>query len=214
MRIGVCLCGCMLAGCARNFPVAIRDEEIAAFSMLAANLSRAAVPAVICQNRGFCYIFWSASTYNGQPSPVGPAGMDARCNADGNKPNTSQYKALLSGGTRRATTTANLGDGQLDWVLYASMTYKRPDGTLIGSTNAAKLLIFPLTNGISPSAGSGTWTGMNIDWTDNTDICTGWTSTGGFGTIGTATSTTTGALYQTNAQGCGAVIFNIYCVEQ
>jgi hypothetical protein len=57
MRIGVCLCGCTLAGCARNFPVAIRDEEIAAFSMLAANLSRAAVPAVICQNRGFCYIF-------------------------------------------------------------------------------------------------------------------------------------------------------------
>ncbi len=172
--------------------------------------------AVICQNRGFCYLFNSAITYDGGPTtPTGFPGMDARCNADANKPTTSNFKAMLVGPGRIASVTANVGDGQVDWVLYPSMTYRRPDNQPIAVTNAAKLLLFPLTNAISLSGVAATWTGMNVDWTTNGDNCTGWSTTGGFGSTGLFTSTTTSALYSINAQGCNAsTIFHIYCAEQ
>ena len=50
----------------------------------------------------------------------GIAGADAVCNSDAAKPSITPniYKAMIvDGTTRKASTTTNAGDGQIDWVL-------------------------------------------------------------------------------------------------
>lgn len=106
--------GCQLSElCNPGDPLSKCGIERTLISALLNSNPAGTVPPVICQNRGYCYLFWSASIFDGGPTtPPGPPGMDARCNADGSKPTTSQYKAMLAGGTRMASTSPNAGNGQ------------------------------------------------------------------------------------------------------
>lgn len=145
-----------------------------------------AVPAVTpapvtpCSELSSCIIFATAATWDGRFGGLpGISGADARCNSDPNKPaNSGNYKAMIvDGSSRRASVTASVGDGQIDWVLYANKLYRRSDGTNITTSSSARLLTFPLTNAISPDIpGKVVWTGMVNDWTTSASICVSWTS--------------------------------------
>jgi hypothetical protein len=102
---------------------------------------------------------------------------------------TGTYKALLvdetgcSTGTtpcRRASTTANAGDGQIDWVLKASMGYVRAsDGITIGTTDASGLMITQ-TNSVTTVASSTVWLGLRTNWIAEPLLnCINWTDGGG-----------------------------------
>jgi hypothetical protein len=112
---------------------------------------------------------------------VGLTGLDARCNSNGNRPDTSlTYKALISKVGVRIACTASSCSGatgteqSLDWVLLPNTEYRRENGTsIIGTTNANAIFDFPLTTALH--ATSGPWTGLFGDWTV-ADNCNGWTS--------------------------------------
>ncbi len=171
-----------------------------------------------CSELSSCIIFISLpwnGTFGGQP---GIAGADARCNSDANKPaNTGTYKALHVGGTsRRASVTATAGDGQIDWVLYASKEYRRSDGTMITTSSSARLFTFPLLNAISPSdiPGVVVWTGLASDWTTSASTCATWTdsSVGQFGFTATEYDLTSTAIQSGNF-ACNTQQA-LYCVQQ
>lgn len=119
------------------------------------------------------FIYRTVFTTNG--NLIGPNGGDTFCNT--NNPGVSgTYKALMVGSnimnapnTRIASISADVGDGQIDWVLKANTTYTRADGTVIGTTKANALFSFPLDNGFDASGVY--WSGLNTDWTDHTDGC-------------------------------------------
>ena len=80
------------------------------------------------------YIFKSSSSSNGNFDAPAMGGnndtngieeADARCNTDVNRPNTSlEYRAVIVDGVhRKASATANAGDGQIDWVLVYETDY-------------------------------------------------------------------------------------------
>ena len=117
----------------------------------------------ICARR----IYVTNSTYNGNLGGV--AGADAKCQNDGARPmNSAAVKALLVDSAqvgRRASTIANAGNGQVDWVLKASAPYVRvgmPPAVLIGTTSVNALFRFPLTNSFRATAGDA-WTGLKND---------------------------------------------------
>jgi hypothetical protein len=114
----------------------------------------------------------------------GIGGADAICQTEFD----AGWKALLVGGTRRATTTAFVGNGQQDWVLHKYTYYFNFNDTLIWRTDGVALLgasggvrqdIFaPL---FDSNAGSYPWSGYAPDWTTLADsavqgTCRGWTS--------------------------------------
>jgi hypothetical protein len=113
----------------------------------------------------------------------GIIGADAQCNTS--PPTASPYKALLVDGTTRVActsaqcTTGGATEG-VDWVLAPNTKYVRKDGTtVIGTTSAAAIFAFPLAASIGTN-GDSYWTGLNPDWTTNSDSCSGWTQTSGF----------------------------------
>ncbi|TGL22452.1 DUF1554 domain-containing protein [Leptospira yanagawae] len=99
-------------------------------------------------------VFVTASTYNGNlqgAAANGPAGADAKCNADANKPATGNFKAMLTtnGGARRACDgTANCTNAaeNIDWVFQFGRNYIR-------STDSA-FLFTPNSAGILPASGT------------------------------------------------------------
>ncbi|TGM01369.1 DUF1554 domain-containing protein [Leptospira jelokensis] len=99
-------------------------------------------------------VFVTASTYNGNlqgAAANGPAGADAKCNADANKPSTGNFKAMLttSGGARRACDgTANCTNAaeNIDWVFQFGRNYIR-------SSDSA-FLFTPNSAGILPASGT------------------------------------------------------------
>ncbi len=119
--------------------------------------------------------------FNGSP---GIAGADGRCMGDGSYPGSGTYKALIVDGTNRvACTNANCAGGtagRVDWVLAASTTYTRSDGTTtILTTNANGVFVFgSLTFSFAGAAGL-LWTGMANDWTTGTRDCSDWTVSAG-----------------------------------
>lgn len=95
------------------------------------------------------------------------------------------YRAIFSDGEDRiATVTPNTGDGQVDWVLRPWTAYVNSEGDLLAITDGAALLgvhggVFSdLDNPIVPDQLSGTWTGLNQDWTamEANENCNNWTS--------------------------------------
>lgn len=145
----------------------------------------------------------------------GIAGADSLCQSNVNCPAGKQCKAMLGDSAfsaRRASTTANVGDAQIDWVLKPNSSYYRSNRTdLIGTTNNVSLLTFNLTFAIAGSS-STAWTGLNPNWTNNGNDCTGWTVTGTSGYGGDTGSNTSSAL-GFNSFGCGSSLL-FYCVEQ
>lgn len=120
----------------------------------------------------------------------GVSSADQECNAS--PPFAGTYKALLVDGTTRVACTSaacatNGAAEGVDWALAPSTQYVRADGTtVIGTTNAAAVFAFPLSNSLGTS-GISYWTGLASDWTTSADNCTGWTATSGvFATEGLA----------------------------
>jgi len=117
----------------------------------------------------------------------GIRGADAICQGEFG----GEYKALLTGGQRRATVTPFLGDGQQDWVLRKYTHYLRgSDGVVIWRTDGVPLLgasggrkqaLF--VNLWAPNTGNYPWSGFGPDWTTfvptaagSLGTCEGWTS--------------------------------------
>jgi len=175
--------------------------------------------SVINQDPNYKRIFVTATSYDGNLGGVG--GADTKCSSAGNKPATGTYKALISvGATRRATVTANIGDGQADWVLAANMSYYRAsDAAFIGNTNGVKLFTFPTTNSIAN--GVSAWTPFLSGWRNYDTASSPYTSCDGFLTNSSARysgyscdSAGTGA---NQVLGCDIQCNNlrsIICVEQ
>lgn len=161
-------------------------------------------------------IFVTAATHNGDFNGI--SGADAFCMADTNIPNSSNYKALLVGGTTRVACTSTDCSGgsseHTDWVLAASTTYVRPDGTtIIGTTDSNGIFDFDLTHAFE-ATGNMIWTGLNADWTTSSSVCTVWdTSSGGVsGAIGLTDEASFSAI-SAGSQTCNNTI-HLACVEQ
>lgn len=110
----------------------------------------------------------------------GISGADNLCMNSASKPATGVYKAVISGGTRRACLNPNCTESaeNISWILKPATTYYRSDGlTIVGTTNPAGIFAFPLQASFSelPYA---ILTGLNGDWTTGQN-CGSWTSSAG-----------------------------------
>lgn len=148
---------------------------------------------------------------NADGSPI--AEMDNFCAVDANVPAAGTYRAVAADGPhRRASLTANAGDGQINWVLAANIDYRRSDNTAIFRTNANSIFVFgALTNSVTGAVGNY-WTGLASDWTTSTDDCGNFSGTGGNGQQGDANSTGGGAL-DTGAAACTTPL-PLLCAQQ
>lgn len=162
-----------------------------------------------------CRIFLTASTYDGNLG--GLAGADAKCMSDTNNPGTGVYKALL---WTTATTGASSRSRWSNWILKASKTYYRPDGTTIMTTNVNKYANFAWTAAIS-STSAKAWTGMQFNWDGGFETCSDFTSNSAseYGCKGTTDSNTSTTLddgdgIPNNAAATCDHSFHLYCVEQ
>lgn len=103
------------------------------------------------------YLFPTTSTMDGAFDYTGSAPditiADGLCATEASSRNLNGvFKAVLSlSGTRQPTS---------HWVLKNSAEYRRPDNTVIGTTNANGTFDFPLTAPITANS-TTVWTGMN-----------------------------------------------------
>jgi hypothetical protein len=114
----------------------------------------------------------------------GIAGADVNCQAEFG----ASYKALLVGGTRRATSTPLKGDNQQDWVIKKYTHYYNSLDQLIWRTDAINLLGVRDGQRMNLYAKAFTevqypWSGFANDWTTIPDgvasgTCMGWTYDG------------------------------------
>lgn len=120
----------------------------------------------------FGIIFVSTTALDGRGAGNGGTGLQAFDDACAEnataKGLTGTFKAIMSGATRRACSTANCSGGpteRLDWPLATRMEYRREDGTtIIGKTNKNGIFSLPLTNAVGTSSAT-IWTGLNTNWT-------------------------------------------------
>ncbi|MDF3820872.1 DUF1554 domain-containing protein [Leptospira sp. 96542] len=117
-------------------------------------------------------IFASNNTYTGGIFG-GVQGADSICQAE--CPAGLICKAMIVDGINRiASVNANIGDGQVDWVLLPFAHYYRKDGTtLVSNTNQTKLLQFNFTNLIDPVLASA-WMGSSASWVHGPNDCDLW----------------------------------------
>uniref|UniRef100_UPI000773509F endostatin-like outer membrane lipoprotein, LenD-like n=1 Tax=Leptospira santarosai TaxID=28183 RepID=UPI000773509F len=146
----------------------------------------------------------------------GIVGADAYCNS--HMPDSLRYgrtgeflpisfKAMLvDESRRRASVTANQGDGQTNWVFKPNTQYRRAtDGQLIATTDSKGLIPFPMVNSFTSNPhNNNIWTGLNSDWTTvpQGSRCNDWTSTTGMGRNGYANLTSNNAISVRDI-GCG-----------
>lgn len=179
-------------------------------------ISVLALASASCANRSFCLIYTTVDIplVSGF---VGISGADAACANDTNRPSSVvQVRAfLVSSGTRVASVTPDVGDGQLDWVLLANKQYRRADGvTVIGTTGANRLLQLNLNAGFTFAGDTLHLTGMQAGWTSPVGgDCGGWNGGGtnagvGFGDPLDASSYFGGTL------ACTSGPIKLRCVEQ
>ncbi|HEX7450659.1 MAG TPA: DUF1554 domain-containing protein, partial [Polyangiaceae bacterium] len=149
----------------------------------------------------------------------GVVGADAQCNSS--PPTVGTYKALLVDGTTRVActsaqcTTGGAAEG-VGWVLAPNTKYVREDGTtVIGTTSAAAIFVFPLTASFGTN-GDSYWTGLNTDWTTSPDSCSGWTQTTTFfASEGAANTSDSRAIHGAVSDDCTTVAgASFACVEQ
>jgi hypothetical protein len=118
----------------------------------------------------------------------GPSGADKVCQ----KEFGAAWKALLVGGSRRATQAPLKGDGQQDWVLHKYTHYFNESGQLVWRTDDVALLgvrdgkwMSIYAAAYDATSGNYAWSGWNDDWTTVTSddsnsrgTCNGWTTGG------------------------------------
>jgi hypothetical protein len=150
------------------------------------------------------YLFVSAGARTGLFGGIETA--DSICNSDANKPNSGTYKALIGVASVRYGSVGR----QKDWVFAASTTYKRPNGTVIFTTNVNAVPPSSFSNAISTSS-AYVWTGFDSTWGVSSN-CTGWTSITTTGIIGESDRTDYTFAAYSNAS-CEDNL-NFYCVEQ
>ncbi|EPG83131.1 endostatin-like outer membrane lipoprotein, LenD-like [Leptospira santarosai] len=181
--------------------------------------------------RNFKYLYQVAGmdgdlSFQGKP---GLYGADKICNTDivnnryelsSVKGKANPFKAMVVDGiNRRASVTANQGDGQIDWVLKPNTEYRRILSTwdsLVGVTNSTGLFTFPLNSTWHPVAGYNIWTGLNSDWTGAPENCGMWMNPDANGRYGDSDRTTDEAI-SAGVSACDDSTFidpAILCVEQ
>jgi hypothetical protein len=109
----------------------------------------------------------------------GISGADGICVAEFG----AQFKALLVGGSRRATVTPLVGDGQQDWVIHKYTHYYNASDQLIWRTDGIALLgvregqrMNLYASVYDAGAGIYAWGGYSSDWATLADkTCSGWT---------------------------------------
>jgi hypothetical protein len=150
----------------------------------------------------------------------GISAADSYCNSDSNKPDNGSYKAMIVDGTNRvACTTAGCSGGageHTDWIMAASTSYYRSDGTTLIATTTANG-VFNLVTGLTNSFTSGLsyiWTGMAGNWTSTAGSCINWSSadSGNSTTVG-ATNTTNSDSISTSLPNCSGA-YKLACVRQ
>ena len=213
--------GFLATACSKAFP---DDSSVLAVTMLGA-LGPTQANGSGTAGVAIKKVFLSAAQPAGNMGGIAEA--DALCNADGNKPDAANYKALLVDGVnRRACVNANCtptagGDG-LDWVFQAATTYYRDDGggnySPVLTTNASRVAGFPLlTNGFNASGANEYWTGLETDWTvafSGSDLdCADWAGAGS-GQTGVGGSATADAISVNTPICVIAGTYHLVCVEQ
>ncbi|HNJ66821.1 MAG TPA: DUF1554 domain-containing protein [Turneriella sp.] len=166
-------------------------------------------------NPGPYRVFVTQTAYDGGFGSLYVA--DYYCSQDSRAPDLNvPYKAMLVDGSQRiASITANVGDGQTDWVFQPSASYTQAaSGAAIGTAGANGLLTFPLSAAFSSSA-EVAWTGMNNSWVATGSDCQDWQSSMGsdVGERGATNVTGSAVLQDTTASMCNNT-FKLYCVEQ
>ncbi|MDI7183908.1 endostatin-like outer membrane lipoprotein, LenD-like [Leptospira santarosai] len=215
-----------------NSAISVRDigcgNELAGIDQKIGILCVAQWPVV---PRNFKYLYQVGGTdgdlsFQGKP---GLYGADKRCNTNTFENSvelskiqgkTKPFKAMVVDGiNRRASVTANQGDGQIDWVLKPNTEYRRTLtnwGSLVGVTNSAGLFTFPLNSTWDHFEGNNIWTGLNSDWTGAPENCGMWMNPDANGRYGDSDSTTDGAI-SAGVSACDNSAFidpEILCVEQ
>ena len=178
-------------------------------------LEEAQLPRPTAAPAIFKRVFATAGRF--KASEVSPAAADAACLKDLLRPSDLvTAKALVVDGLeRRACVTPNCASGEsenIDWALSPRTTYQRLDGTLVGTTNDAGLLMLPVNAPVGTDA-IHYWTGLQDDWTSGSS-CDGWSSSDWtkFGHSGAALATDSGLIFQIQ-QYCN-VEQGLLCVEQ
>ena len=150
--------------------------------------------------------------------------IDAFCQADANNPDPgATFKAMVhagaSGGRRGPCITTNCSGGaseHVDWVFQPDTEYRRTDGTLVGRTMPT-LGLFDFSSGDLSApfkpGGSNYWTGMNSDWTEDSN-CARWTNSGLSATIADSSAVNTFAISVGAGLSCSPVTLPVLCVEQ
>ncbi|TGL87513.1 DUF1554 domain-containing protein [Leptospira congkakensis] len=158
-------------------------------------------------------IFLSANPYRGGDFG-GVSGADAICQSESKCPLGSSCKAMiLNGTTRIASLTANVGDGQVDWVLKPNAYYYLADGTtLISNTGSTSLLQVPLVNVIG-AVTFGAWFGSATGWVYGPNHCNGWTDNTAFYTGNALRTQNSDATFFGGNFSCSNQS-NLLCVEQ
>ncbi len=220
MRVFLLTWACTLCiTCGGPFPVSGKESDIAAALVISSNVAAGASALSSsrrnnCADPSRCLVFKSSTGTMG--STGGIAGADSICNASGNRPNTSSYKALIVDEVpnRRASLSANAGDAQIDWVLIADQDYYRTDGTFLFRTGTNRLFTFPLPAYLSTLAGS-VWTGLNTNWTTFATLtCSNWTVTTGNGRMGTPSTNLTVSSISAGSGACNIGGYSLLCIEQ
>lgn len=191
------------------------DSTVATSTDLRFNGKTPASVNVTTNDAGEKITYITSVQYNGNLG--NKAGADAICAADPNKPTITpnSFKAfIVNGSSRIASTTANTGAGQVDWVLGINTQYFQSDGTTsIFTSDANKIFVFgTLTNSFG-LAGNNYWTGLNSNWTTATTHCTSWTSTALTG-ADASSSSTGGASVNNGTNACSSVTRRLLCIQQ
>ncbi|TGM79650.1 DUF1554 domain-containing protein [Leptospira bouyouniensis] len=152
----------------------------------------------------------------GQPGTFGGVlGVDNVCQTNANCPSGKVCKAMVGdnfSSLRRASVTANVGDGQIDWVIKPNASYYRTNRTdLVATSNNVSLFTFNLNLAVSGTSATA-WTGLNPNWTNNGNDCSGWTASGSSG-YGGDTGSVTSSSIGFNTFTCNSSL-QLYCVEQ
>jgi len=167
---------------------------------------------------GVCRLFVTQAPFNGNLGGI--SGADSLCRADAANPagaGKGSWRAMLAAANRYACSSSNCsisGSAEnFNWVLKPMTQYIRPDGTQIGTTNAASIFAGALSAAIQ-NPGNNVWTGMFATWTTTgpDDRCNDWTtdSANGIYALSGATDNTAIANFHiacTNTH-------QLYCAEQ
>ncbi len=169
-----------------------------------------------------CRIFVSTNMFSGNMGGV--YGADMQCRFDPANPDGTgrgNWKAMLVSADPLRQACVSLScqvsgaAENVDWVLRPNTSYRRPDGTPIGTTSANGIFEAELTASIGASSAADVWTGLDSNWRINSSLhCGNWNdgTSGAEASIGTSTGVT-GIAIDSSTSFCNQGNY-LYCVEQ